>query len=132
MKWQAISMVAFVAVVGCDKDPVDGPDRLPRMGRYAYDSGRSGDAKKGTFTLTYASDDSIAGMWDVPDYDSPLQGGFWNVDAYWASADLKQYAGIIIHRWRVDSNLNLVCGTARYVTDKTEWESACTLTYLGP
>lgn len=70
-----------MALAGCSNST--GPeDRGLRVGRYAYSS----VAGTGTLRITYASADSVAGVWDVASGSAVMAGatslGFWNQDAY--------------------------------------------------
>ena len=62
-----------LALLGCGGD-ANGPNAVPALGDYAYQATLYVRANptpisySGTLTLTYASAESIAGVWDVPGY----------------------------------------------------------------
>src|SRR4051812_41265390 len=78
---------------------------VPAVGRYAYSFAPIGRGElihpqTGDLYITYASRDSLAGVWDVAEYLRPVVGGAWDGDAYVIEAlsAFDSYAGTAFHR----------------------------------
>jgi hypothetical protein len=78
---------------------------VPAVGRYAYSFAPIGRGElihpqTGDLYITYASRDSLAGVWDVAEYLRPVVGGAWDGDAYVIEAlsTFDSYAGTAFHR----------------------------------
>jgi hypothetical protein len=114
-----IALAALCLVVGCGSTEPARSHVIP-PGVYGHELIRflpSGAQAKytGTLTVTYASDDSIAGRWNVGGYQSAVSLGFWNVDAYVVSADLTGINGFANVRLAPVGDGGFSC-SARFIT----------------
>jgi hypothetical protein len=105
-------------------------DTPPPLGRYHVVVDIPGEGVEGAMVLTYASADSIAGHWELPDYDAEMKLGFFNVDAWVIAAQLTRFAGLITLRVeRSDDGLR--CQLARFNDGQRSLGGSCTTDYQG-
>ena len=101
-EWIVAGAALALVVAACGGDATGPESELPPLGTYAYrfEGVQPGAARTyvGTFTLTYAAPDSIAGTFNVPGLDAVARLGFRNGDA-WVVYGM---GGAYIHIHRLD------------------------------
>jgi hypothetical protein len=126
-----LGLMALVTACGGDGLTSVGNATVPRVGQYSYRAtgvfGVSGAPIVGTLRLTFASRDSIAGTWSVPEYQSPGLLGSYNIDAYvlWA----KNTSGSISVTHRIARSGNSITCLGKIALGSG---FPCELTYVGP
>ena len=136
-------LVAFIAL-GCrDGGSEPGDARVPAVGRYAYSFAPIGrgeliQPQTGDLYITYASRDSVAGVWDVAEYLRPVFGGAWDGDAYVieARSTYDSYAGTGFHRLSTAGARDLLRCEGRdsvppIIGGPINVPATCTLTFKG-
>ncbi len=140
-----IWLVSLVLVAACgsssDGTGPDGGNHAPKTGLYAYrmsfcdpySGGCLPLTYDGQMTITFATEDSIAGSFNVPAMGPALDLGFWNVDAYVVYSRINSGSRIGTHRL-TKSSAGLNCDG--HVLDPSDFSTIpfteCTITYTGP
>lgn len=120
-----------LGLLGCGRDSTGLDGGVPRLGNYSYEFDAGGLEASGTLILTFASEDSIAGRFEVTGFESTFGLGFLNVDAYVVYAYPDQ-GGIAITRLRPDEDLGLFCEEGRYLVEFGDSRlGSCATKYLG-
>lgn len=128
--------VLLLLAAGCGSN--DPSNDTPAVGPYRYTADvrvrdeLTSSHFEGTLTITFASQDSIAGRWAVEGLNQPGELGGFNLDAYVLDATASNDAALIAHRIG-RGGATLPC-EVRYVwTDNNVLRSnvgTCTLTKL--
>jgi len=120
-----------LAALACGGGDATGPTDAPPLGRYSYSFDAGGITASGTMILTYATADSIAGHFDVPQYDGRFALGFRNGTAYLVYA-YPNLGGTAIQRLTPTAG-GLACGSASYFVDLGDSRpGTCATAYEGP
>jgi hypothetical protein len=81
--------------------------------------------------LTYATADSIAGRWELPNHDADMKLGFFDVDAWVVAAQRTTFAGLITLRLERDGD-GLRCALARFNDGQRSLGGSWSTDYQGP
>lgn len=123
----AFTALCFAAC-GSSTEPTT---RALRLGRYTYTS----IVGTGTLTVTYATNDSVAGTWNVPSSTGGMVGpvglGFWNADAFVLYGEQRNTIGGVVFASTQAHRVTRDSCTVRTVASG-EPTRPCTLTYVGP
>ncbi len=123
--------VLALHLVGCGGDSTGLEDGFPPFGKYSYHFDAGGLEASGTLVVTYTSEDSIAGRFEVPGFESRFGLGFLNGDAY-VVYGYPDRGGIAITRLRPDEDLGLFCEEARYLVNFGDSRlGSCATAYVG-
>jgi len=100
MRWCIAIAISVIAMGGCDALGLGGHEFEP--GDYTYTAliigpGGGEIRRMGVLRITSSSDASVEGTWDVPEFNTEIELGDWNEDAYlvWAR---DRSLGILTHR----------------------------------
>lgn len=115
MRCTPVCAIILIAGAACGDNPASPAEsHTLETGRYAYSSsfdlprGYSDLEFTGTLVLTFASEDSIDGRWEVDGFEPELGLGFWNVDAYVVHAQATR--GLLVpHRIRPATGSGVAC-----------------------
>lgn len=126
----AVLAAVLTILPGCGSG--SGPDDdPPPLGSYHVVVTIPGESVEGAMVLTYAAADSLAGQWELPEYDPAMRLGFFNVDAWVVAAQRTTFAGLITLRLERSAD-GLRCVLARFNDGRESLGGSCSTDYQGP
>jgi hypothetical protein len=124
-------VLGTLSAASCKDGSSPDPIVPPALGNYAYTFDAGGLQASGQLVLTFATADSIAGGFLVPNYTVAFTLGRLDIDAY-IVADAIRTGGTAVHRLKPDGHGGLTCVEARLVnTFGGTSEGACSTAYSG-
>lgn len=129
------SLISLLAACGSSTDPNNSPT-VPALGQYSVTINlATGNPSyqiptSGTFVLTYATSDSIAGYMEGSDYRAAISGGEYNIDAY--RITFQTTDGYLVIVRLAPTHGSLTCQEAlSWTTGQSLPDPVCTVTYAG-